>query len=218
MSKQKSLLPIIYDIETCQTTVTDSYKIDFGNDLKGWLEKEAANHQFTYLLGYALDGVIWGHFDKSLVTAYAVANVQLEGGATDGVVKMARRVSAELRANTLQEARVFGESAELYLWRQGNEWVARLIRDEGESADAHFVECINDFQMLWGTQRTQLNPTFYLWEDGQQGLRHALPTSLLIKKNGKDKPPRLKIRHYLANTNDARIATSRLVGFTTEES
>ncbi len=89
--------------------------------LVSWLEEQARALRTPWLLAHADDGVIWGRCDAGgLITSRTALE---EGGETDPC-------SPPLRAVTLQEARLFGPTAELLLWRgeQGG-WQARVIRD-----------------------------------------------------------------------------------------
>ncbi len=162
-----------------------------------WLQSKAKYYHLKYLLAHAHDGVIWGRFDQ------------------DGNLTTPRRPEElfpeckfpELRAHTLQQCRAFGEKAEVMLWKVGQDWKARLIKDDNKP------ECLPDeHQILWGTQKEGENKSFTLVSDGQQGLRHAVPlTDISFKDN--ERPLRLTVRHYINydDTGLARIYLSRLV-------
>jgi CRISPR-associated protein (TIGR03984 family) len=126
-----------------------------------------------------------------------------------------------LRVETLREARLFGETGELLLWRNGdNLWQARLIEDVKNGDEATWEEALDESEMLWGNRCRPLLHDFTLLYDAGQGLRHAIP----IPPPGTcdDAPPvqvRLQVRHYLAKGEDIpRVVASRLVKLVWEES
>jgi CRISPR-associated protein (TIGR03984 family) len=182
------------------------------DSVKDWLQQQATQRQLPWLLAHADDGVIWGRLvEGRLVTAHDVA----QGDAA------ALPYCPELRTVTLQQARLFGDQAELLLWRDGeNIWHARLIRDADQATgdNADWLDALDEWQMLWGTHGKPLANNFTRLWDGAQGLRHAVPMSLTLANGGKTTPPRLHVRHYLAKDEDfARIVASRLVSLEKEE-
>jgi hypothetical protein len=63
--------------------------------------------------------------------------------------------------------------------------------------------------MLWGTHFDDLPQDFTFWRHGAMGHRHALPRPATAS----GQPPRLLVRHYLAQDDVARVVASRLVRF-----
>ncbi len=170
------------------------------DDLRGWLQENAGEHNLAYLLAHADDGVIWGavQSDGTLKTSDEAA----QGNAT------ALAICPPLRSMTLQQARLFGKDAELLLWRDGdNVFRARLIVEVKDDGPADWKEAYDEPQLLWGTQGVALQEGFTLLEDGAQGLRHAVPLTPDMTKQR----VRLIVRHYLANEDFARVAVSRMV-------
>jgi hypothetical protein len=108
----------------CNSVSTD----DIEEDLQKWLQTKAVEHQLTYLLAHAEDGVIWGYFkgDK-LSTSNSVLNL-----------------SPPLRITTLQQCRIFGKAGEVLLWKSGQAWKSRFISD-------FKADKIEEPQILWGT-------------------------------------------------------------------
>lgn len=164
---------------------------DLAPDVRAWLVGNAPASAET-LLAFALDGLIWGRLKEGQLTV--AADVESE-------------FSPELDIDTLQEARLFGETAELYLWRTETGFEARTITD----AVGEACEYLDEAQILWGDQAQPLaNSDFSLMSDGVQGLHHAVP--LPLEGEFDERPLRLKLRHYLDHDNPfARIAHSRLV-------
>jgi CRISPR-associated protein (TIGR03984 family) len=147
--------------------------------LKLWIEKQQTTYKLQYLLAHAEDGVIWGRFENNLlVTAECLWNQ-----------------SPPLQPSTLQQCRIFGNEAEVMLWRQEKGWQARVIQDAPEA------DCMIEKQMLWGNQIEKTGEGFTLLTDGQQGLRHAVPITGISGDPKKSKSaPRLvylHVKHYV---------------------
>jgi CRISPR-associated protein (TIGR03984 family) len=170
--------------------------------LRAWLEGQAQKTPFAggpsspTLLAFAYDGVIWGALREGGLT---IAN------------DVDPAVSPLLRDETLLEARLFNETAELYIWRDGdNQWHGRLIRPAQEGEAETYNEYIEETQILWGDQAQDVGGGFTRMSDGIQGLRHTVPLS--FEGSFDERPLRLTVRHYLDPKEDfARITTSRLV-------
>lgn len=183
--------------------------------LKAWLLAQAEAYSLRYLLAHADDGVIWGRVDAKIDGSEGLELI-LSHAVAPGI-------SPVLSAMTLQQARLFGETAELLLWRDGdNIFHYRLLADDAGMSTV-YSECYDEAQLLWGTDGQQLEHNFTLLRDGAQGFCHAVPLalnleidgSLLRQENQNQIGPRLRVRHYLAQDNDdptARVAVSRLVG------
>jgi CRISPR-associated protein (TIGR03984 family) len=159
-----------------------------------WMRAQAAD--LTWLLAHADDAVIWGRREPN-------------GSWT---------TSTTLNGKALQQVRLFSREAELLAWRDGDgQWQARVIRD-GAAAPL-WTAAFDEYQMIVGTDFTTLANGFTRWVDGAQGMSHdmpALPVKVADPLNPpelKEAPPRLIVRHYLADEALARIVASRLVGF-----
>lgn len=172
-----------------------------------WLIRHAKQHGLRWLLAHADDGVIWGRMDGDrLVTSHDAARGNSQ----------AETVCPPLRDKTLQQARLFGDDAEVLLWRDGDGTMrARLIRDvsDGEASGRavdRWEEAIDEVHLLWGMgQPDQLAEGFSLWTHGAEGLRHAVPVTAA---GANPTPPQLQVRHYLARTDHTYIECSRLRG------
>lgn len=166
---------------------------------KLWLDKQAKEYGLQFLLAHAEDGVIWGEFRDS--------NFQLITSGDDDVFPQL----AKLRLCTLQQCRIFGEKAEIMLWKVGQNWKARSIEDSHLSKDDYICEN----QILWGTKpEVELKEKgFTLVSDGSQGLKHAVPLVGITFKGKDSRPLRLKVRHYIDydESGVARIYLSRLI-------
>ena len=177
---------------------------DFADDPVGWLARKAAAYGLTTLLAHADDGVIWGRRDGKRLALSSNAFPE---------------ISPPLRAVTLQQARLFGEEAELLLWRDGdNQWCARLLDDNGTEQQGW---CFDEPQLQWGDHAEAEKDGFTLVADGQEGLRHAVPLpadGISFDSQGNWHPLRLGVRHYLERDEDGSliIAQGRLTGLWAE--
>ncbi len=178
--------------------VVEFIPVDGTKPTKDWLQNQAAAYKLEWLLAHADDGIIWGELrEGKLVTSDEVAP----------------DVSPPLRAETLQQVRLFSERGELLLWRDGdNQWHARLLRQTTNGELPDFTEAIDEPQMLWGTQGEHITG-FTSLREGEQGFRHVVPMQLpLIGHHKETKPPLLWVRHYVGDddTGFTRIIASRL--------
>lgn len=168
-----------------------------------------------FLLAHAEDGVIWGRFDDSVLTTSFDASQDAKYD-TEYIKGWGR---ADLRQVTLWQARIFGETAELFLWRDGDGlFHARTIYEAGAPTAqskpiAEYQEAFDEPQILWGTDVKPLDHNFTLMIDGAQGMRHAVPLAITGEFEEKARPLRLVVRHYVKQESDGfnRIAISRLV-------
>lgn len=160
-----------------------------------WVKMQGDAFQLTWLLAHADDAVIWG-----------------KRGTDEWIT------SSDLRGKTLQQVRLFSREAELLAWRNDEgQWQARVIQDGA----AAFVwkAAFDEYQMIIGTKVEKQANGLTEWVDGAQGLRHDMPeppmqvTDPLAPPELIDVPPRLIVRHYLADEPLARIVASRLAGF-----
>lgn len=150
-----------------------------------WLNRQAAQYALKFALAFADDGVIWGRFDGTW---------KWSGESFP--------VSPPLRWNTLQQIRLFGKDAEVFVWRANGKWAGRVIADSAGKVR----EYLDESQLLWGAKDGEEKDGFVLMRDSGQGLRHTPP--IKIANEGK-----LLTRNYLDYDQDGRvkIIASRLV-------
>lgn len=180
----------------CQVQLLETTRLTA--DISAWFQGQPIVGDNAWFLGHADDGVIWGRIqDNQLITSDSAFP----------------RVSPPLRITTLQQARIFGQNAEVRLWRDNTEFKACRLEDQPNNGSVAFDEA----NILWGTQLEGKDNGFSLMSDGRQGLSHAVPLDIpetaFNANGGMTRPLRLKIRHYLSYDKDgqARIALSRLV-------
>ncbi len=166
---------------------------DVETELQKWVTAQARTYRMKWLLAHADDGVIWGEVRDD--------GLHLSSDIFPNDDSPA--IFPPLRAVTLQQAHLFGPSAELLLWRDGVDWRARMIQDGlGENG-----EYFDESHLLWGDRAEDHKDGFLLVRQGNEGLRHAPPLPQA------ELPARLQVRHYLAYDPDgqAYVAFSRLV-------
>lgn len=187
------------EIKPCKVTC-EPVTVKIETDLRDWLV-ENAPETAVMLLAFDLDGLIWGKIESDKLV-------------------IAHEHAVPLNADTLQEARLFGNSGELHIWRVGNDLQAQIITDD---LNGKGNEYIDESQILWGDDAEPIGGTeFSLMSDGVQGLYHAVPLpseKIPTKKEGGYRPLRLQVRHYLVEDelDQARIGFSRLVKVTAVE-
>jgi CRISPR-associated protein (TIGR03984 family) len=172
------------NIKQVQCEISRVSDIPTDTEFTEWLNRRAAQHNFSTALAFADDGVIWGRFD--------------------GVWKWsgdALAVSPPFRLNTLQQIRLFGADAELFLWRADRNWQGRVIVEGAGEMRDYFDEA----QLLWGTAEGASKDGFIELREGGQGLRHTPPAHIARAR-------KLQTRSYLEDDNDGcvKIIASRL--------
>lgn len=163
---------------------------------KKWFESQPSVGKTCWFLAHAEDGVIWGIIRDGQLSLSSVI------------------LAVELDARTLQQAFLFGEQAEVRVWREGDGFKACRVEDRPTVEAMSFDEDM----ILWGTQVEAENDGFTRLSEGRQGLRHAVPlvinTKPAEKKMG-NRPFRLQVRHYIEyeeGHGQCRICAGRLVG------
>lgn len=161
-------------------------------DPVAWLYKQVRSaEQGTLLLAHADDGVIWG----KVVNGTLITKPQ------------------ELNVVTLQQARLFSENGEYFVWRGGDgKFHARIITDrKAEKKEDNKDEYFDEDQVLWGDHAEPDGDGFTKMSDGAQGLVHHVPINV-TKATSDVRPLRLTVRHYLKDENGfVYVAFSRLV-------
>jgi len=183
------------------TPQTDSVQ-EFMPDLQTWLAGQAAERKLTWLLAHADDGVIWGRYDPGNQTQ--PARLVLSGDQD-----LFPLVSPPLRLETLQQCRLFGETGELIIWRDDQNW-----HMSWQAEDLQRLR-LEEKQILWGTEVAEEHPHDFslLTERVQNGLKHT-PPLIITSAQAEAGQVRLLVYHYInqdQQTGEARIENSRLV-------
>lgn len=175
-------------------------RIEVGQDFEPvpqqWLAVQAKTYGLCWLLAHADDGVIWGKMEDD--------RLNLPDPDRFG------HLVPPLRALSLQQARLFGPSAELRIWRNEAGWQACLIQDDV----GDITRCYDEHQILWGNHPEKRYNGFTQISDGETGRRHVAPFSLEPAQfSHKRRALRLQTRHYLSEEENGllRVTLSRLV-------
>jgi len=210
------------ETQPAKLTRSDEIRKTDLTDLLSWLQTQALELRKiavpVWLLAHSDDGINWGVLDQSgdlIVSRKALADSENDPSLSlqqKDEIGNALKACPELRAATLQQARLFNTKVERLLWRDGDgNFHSRVIADVAAKDQADWSEAFDEPQVLWGSHGVGLKHGFTLLRDGAQGLRHALPCGLAIKSDGSTTSPRLVVRHYLAKDEVfARVVSSRL--------
>lgn len=185
---KREVKPVGYQVEHLDST-------DFAADVVGWFQKQTDVGDGNWFLAHADDGVIWG---------------QTRNGQLIVSSSIFSEISPPLQATTLQQARLFGELAEVRVWRDGKNFRACCLRDHADEG----AEAFDEEHLLWGTSVEEQRDNFTLVAEGRQGLRHAVPFAVSsLTPLSQNRRLRLRVRHYLAYDNNGQVyvSASRLV-------
>ncbi|MEI7644328.1 MAG: CRISPR-associated protein Csx19 [Chloroflexales bacterium] len=168
-------------------------------DLRAWLHARTTALGLRWLLAHTDSGVIWGELRNNELTLSSDAFP---------------RPGLSLRSETLQQARLFGATGELLLWRGPDEqWHATTRRDGEGDAGEYFDEAY----VLWGFKEEQPpRDGFRELREGAEGIIHAPP----LQHTPSDKQrAHLTMRHYLQHDASGviRIVAGRLLGLSEAE-
>jgi len=178
------------------------------SDPRAWFEAEARQSSLgekAWFLAHTTDGVIWGRFQDGALLLSSDASLSADGEAAPNIKLPA------LDAKNLQDAYLFGERAEVRVWRDGKDFKAAHTEDAGFDPQT----MLDERCLLWGDYVVPMDvgQGFSLLEHGRQGLRHAVPVALTPKMK-LETPLRLVVRRYFVyekNHGQARLAVARLV-------
>jgi CRISPR-associated protein (TIGR03984 family) len=168
----------------------------FVGDPVSWLLQQPMLGDEVWLLVHCDDGVIWGKICQN--------QLLLSGDVFP-------EASPPLRSLTLRDARLFGELAEVRVWRGASGFNACRIADGGQLDET----VLEEEYLLWGTRMKSCRSGFTLVAEGSRGIRQAVPLELESELfQDRQHPLRVQLRHYLACDGDGQvyIAGSRLYG------
>lgn len=159
-----------------------------------WLEGSGPSptetHGVRFALAHSDSGVTWGYLDDQ--RHWKV------GTAVDSTL------CPVPTARSLHELRLFGNTAEVLIWRGDNELQGRILADDGivpDSSDP--LRPMNEGRRLRGECR-EMRDAFKRYVDAG-GAQHLAPESF---------PEEFSVRHFFeqdASTGAVRIAATRLV-------
>ncbi len=158
-----------------------------------------SDKQPLILLAHTDDGVLWGQ----LVGAVLIWSSHEFNQLSPQWQRRVPQIVLLPQRKTLQQLRLFNESGELLIWRDGDQVRSQLCLDNNEDKAT-----IPQTYCLWGDQVVATIGKFKLLQEGERGLWHAPPL------NGQDgNEARLTVHHYVDydEMGQAYIYQSRLV-------
>lgn len=187
----------------CGGLVFEPVPPDFkeGETLRAFLIRIWNDAKDAWVLGHAMDGVIWGKVcGGSLILAHDVEDV--EGMWSDGTDK--QRWGAPLVTDTLMDLRIFNPDQELRLWRYDQCLRACLVK---ESKIHNGYQSYDEGQILLAGNRIgkpeRIGKVIFSLLEGPAGQRQAIP----VDWDGKEQTYRLWVRHYVFPREDNGMLT-----------
>lgn len=154
-----------------------------------------------WALVYCDDGVTWGRFDAP-PREWRLASYLIP------------QVSPPVRAQRLQHLRLFGASAELLIWKDGNGLRGRILKDAADPGSLKGpLRPSDEDRILLGDQVLQRLQEGFTHVGDRAGLHQVLPLSVATE-DLQGRRARLKVRHYWEqdpDTGTVRIRATRLV-------
>lgn len=159
---------------------------------------------FAWVLAHADDGVTWGRFDRE-------ADRWRLG--CDDVPK----VSPPIRLDALQELRLFGDEAEVLIWRSDEGLRGRVLKDTNGDTPPKFLRPSDEYRIVRGDRVRENTTGGFTWVTDATGAEQVLPLGV-DEDQVRQHKVRLHVRHYWAQNEEdgtVRIAVTRLVKLTT---
>jgi CRISPR-associated protein (TIGR03984 family) len=163
----------------------------------------------AWVLAHSDDGVTWGRFDED------AGRWHLGHDAFPDV-------SPPIRAQALQELRVFGNEGEVLIWRAEEGLRGRLIKDAGPAGPRDETDPLRpseEFRILRGDRVHGDAAGGFTRVTDATGAEQVLPIKL-DEARIRQRNVRLHVRHYWVQDADdgtVRVAVTRLVKLTTGE-
>jgi CRISPR-associated protein (TIGR03984 family) len=173
-----------------------------------WLLGEPADPpdgaaDFRWALAHCDDGVTWGVYEQQ-ARSWRLGS------------EVVAAVSPTIRRESLQELRLFGELAEVLIWRTDEGLSGRLLRDRGDAPEA--LRPFDESRILRGDSASACRDGFSHVAD-RAGAEQVVPL-VVTDDDLQARRARLAVRHYCeqdAETGAVRIAATRLVSLRKEE-
>jgi len=173
--------------------------------------------EFEWLLVHCQDGVTWGRFDQ-------------EGGKWCMGSDVPPDISPPVRSERLLEFRVFGQTAEVLIWKSDKGLLGRILVDQRTGMTAPkppvYLSPSDESRVIRGDNILEVfdEHGFTRITDGT-GAEQVVPVTLhgetIAEHHSQPVLLRLIVRHYYEQDSDSgavRVAVTRLVGVVREES
>jgi CRISPR-associated protein (TIGR03984 family) len=177
-------------------------------DCETWLEwlqgkapKPSGADGIRWALTYSVDGVTWGRCDKT-------DHGEVWRLGSDVVPE----VSPSLRLDAIEEIRMFGDEAEVLMWRASNGLVGRVLRDLESVCLEDPLRSSEESRILRGdsVRRECENDFTYICDS--TGAEQVIPLCVTEDKL-RNRKARLVVRNYFEKqtTGAVRVVATRLV-------
>ena len=179
----------------------------------GWVSGERMAppevEDFPWLLAHCDDGVVWGWHDS-------------KGAGWRLSSQVFPDLSPPILVLNLRELRLFGPQAEVLIWRAGDGFQGRILREKADISSDDPARPADEDRVLLGDRIVASGQAdgFTRVGDGK-GAEQAVPLKLQEKDFLEGRwPLRLKIRHYVETDRDTgilRVVATRLVSLFCQE-
>lgn len=120
----------------------------------------------------------------------------------------------------LTEIRLFGENQEMHIWRSGEEWRGRMLKDAISLDERNEFRPADERRLIRADRMFKMDPSGFSCVSDNTGVQQIFPMECRQEDflNGYW-PLRLKIRNYFSEDREsgaARITATRLVGLKKE--
>ena len=172
--------------------------------IDGLRTTQRTEHQ--WLLAHSFDGVTWGKWDGS---QWALA-----------IAQSGKWSSPDIRRTHLLDMRIFGIQSETFIWRIGDMFSGRILRDNADEIAPWAIPLTESWTIL-GDRLLDVTDNGFAVVGDARGSYQCIPFECVAgdfvtgKRRGVA-PFRLTVRHYLERDDEdgsVRIAASRLVDF-----
>lgn len=199
-------------LDGCELAALDSARC--GQYLSWMLGEDGAaspeeTHGLRWALAHCDDGVTWGCFDAERKVWHLGSHV-------------APKISPQVRAESLQEVRFFGEAREVLIWRAGRDLRGRVLQDgdlaSRPGATSSSLRPSDESRILRGVHVIAQCEHEFTHVGDHTGSEQVLPLAVTTDQLRAGRV-RLAARHYFESdeeTGVARVAATRLVKLATE--
>ena len=156
-----------------------------------------------WMLAHLSDGVLWGRFEQTESGCRLVLPTDTE------LDKDAGRVCPQLRPDTVEEIRLFGEDAEVLVWptRSGLRYRRVTDLEVADADEAAVPSALDAYALLWGRYGQPVGDRFSYVDEGAEGFPQVLPLCLDgegPRPFGENLAPALLVRTYLTLPDSPR--------------
>ena len=192
----------------CARIQTDELLIglDESEALFNWMQTRAESQRLRWALLFMWEGVRWGYFDAQAGYRLMLPSNELAAS---------HRINpATCTVRTLQQAYLFGEQSEVYLWKDQDQrlLVRSIVDKDTPEHEANLSYCFDDQVLIVGGHYAAAGEGFTLLKQGSApGMyRHLIPGKPGLASDGTlDELIYLTRRHYADAHGDIIVSRYR---------